>query len=142
MKGIMVYAAKKGAAKKTALAISKMLDVPCFSVEENPDLTGVDCVCFVGELQNGDTLPQMVQYASRLSSGQIKMAAIITCSAHTDSSQAMLRKVLTQKNVEVNGESICMCQEMLIFGMGHPNKSDFERSAKYLKGILDTEIKE
>lgn len=136
MNGILVYANKKGHAKKTATTIGKMLELPVYSVDENPDLSDVDCLCLVGELRNGETMSEMVTYVSRLESSAVKMAGIITCSAHTDSSQTMLRNLLAQKNIEVNGESVCMCQELLIFGLGHPNKSDFERSAKYLKGIL------
>ncbi len=136
MNGILVYANKRGHAKKTASTLAKMLNLPVYSVEENPDLTEVDCLCLVGELQNGEAMPQMVTYVSKLKSSAVKMAAIITCSAHTDSSQTMVKTLLTQKNIEVNGESVCMCQEMLIFGLGHPNRSDFDRCERYLKGVL------
>ncbi len=140
MNGILVYANKKGHAKKTATTMSKMLNLPVYSVDETPDLSKVDCLCLVGELKNGETMPEMVSYVSKLPSGAVKMAAIITCSAHTDSSQTMLKTLLSQKNIEVNGESVCMSQELLIFGLGHPNKSDFERCARYLKGVLGIPI--
>ena len=140
MNGILVYANKKGHAKKTATTMSKMLNLPVYSVDETPDLSKVDCLCLVGELKNCETMPEMVSYVSKLPSGAVKMAAIITCSAHTDSSQTMLKTLLSQKNIEVNGESVCMSQELLIFGLGHPNKSDFERCARYLKGVLGIPI--
>lgn len=140
MNGILVYANKKGHAKKTATTMSKMLNLPVYSVDETPDLSEVDCLCLVGELKNGETMPEMVSYVSKLPSGAVKMAAIITCSAHTDSSQTMLKTLLSQKNIEANGESVCMSQELLIFGLGHPNKSDFERCARYLKGVLGIPI--
>lgn len=136
MRGILVYANKKGHAKKTATTLGKMMNLPVFSVEDKPDLSEVDCLCLVGELKNGEAMPEMVQYVSKLNSGEVKMAALITCSAHTASSQTMVRNLLQQKNIAVNGESVCMSQELLIFGLGHPNKSDFERCEKYLKGVL------
>ena len=140
MNGMLVYANKKGHAKKTALNLAKRLSLPVASVEEKPDLTDIDCLCLVGELKNGETMPEMSAYVSNLKTKEVKMAAIITCSAHTDSSQAMLKSLLSQKNIEVNGESVCMCQELLIFGLGHPNNSDFERCERYLKGVLGIPI--
>lgn len=53
MNGILVYANKKGHAKKTATTMSKMLNLPVYSVDETPDLSEVDCLCLVGELKNG-----------------------------------------------------------------------------------------
>lgn len=48
MNGILVYANKKGHAKKTATTMSKMLNLPVYSVDETPDLSKVDCLCLVG----------------------------------------------------------------------------------------------
>lgn len=140
MNGILVYANKRGYAKKTALNLAKRLSLTAVSVDEKPDLKNIDCLCLIGELKNGETLPEMVSYANSLKSGEVKMAAIITCSAHTASSQQMLKTILSHKNIEVNGESVCMCQELLIFGLGHPNSSDFDRSERYLKGVLGIPI--
>jgi len=136
MKGMLVYANKRGHAKKVALNLAKRLDLPVSTVDEPVDLTGIDCLCLVGELKNGEAMPEMVTFVSKLNTREVKMAAIITCSAHTDSTQAMVKTLLSQKEIEVNGESVCMCQEMLIFGLGHPNTSDFERCERYLKGVL------
>lgn len=140
MNGMLVYANKSGHAKKTALTLAKRLDLPVACVDETIDLTNIDCLCLVGELKNGEALPQMVTFVSKLKTKEVKMAAIITCSAHTDSSQQMVKTLLTQKEIEINGESVCMCQELLIFGLGHPNKSDFDRCERYLKGILGIPI--
>ena len=75
MNGILVYANKKGHAKKTATTMSKMLNLPVYSVDETPDLSEVDCLCLVGELKNGETMPEMVSYVSKLPSGAVKMAS-------------------------------------------------------------------
>lgn len=54
--------------------MSKMLNLPVYSVDETPDLSKVDCLCLVGELKNGETMPEMVSYVSKLPSGAVKMA--------------------------------------------------------------------
>ena len=66
MKGMLVYANKSGHAKETARTLAKRLDLPVASVDEAPDLTNVDCLCLIGELKNGEAMPQMVTYVSKL----------------------------------------------------------------------------
>lgn len=135
MKAQIIYATKAGYAKKTALALSKMLNIPAAHVSESHDLSDVDCLCLVSELRGGECLPDILTYTKNLKDKAVPMAAIITCAGQADCSQQLLHNLLKQKNIEINGESVCLCRE-LFMNIGHPNKSDFERCAKYLKGIL------
>lgn len=135
MKAQIVYATKAGHAKKTALALSRMLHIPTAHVSEKPDLTDVDCLCLISEIRDGDCLPEILSYVKELKNKEVPMAAIISCTGHPDNSQQLLQTLLRQKNIEINGENVCLSRELFL-NLGHPNKSDFARSAKYLKGIL------
>ena len=112
-----------------------MLQFPIAHVSEKPDLSNTDMLCLIGEIRDGDCLPELLSYVKNLRAKEVKMAAIITCAANTDDSQIMLRKLLEQKNILVNGENICLSRSLFL-NIGHPNKSDFVRSANYIKGIL------
>ena len=135
MKAQIVYATKAGYAKKTALALAKSLNIPAAHVSEPHVLDGVDCLCLVSELKGGDCLPDILTYVKNLKDKAVPMAAVITCAGQLDSSQQLLLNMLKQKNIEINGENVCISRE-LFMNIGHPNRSDFERSARYLKGIL------
>lgn len=135
MKAQIVYASKAGFAKKTALALGKMLDLPVAHVSEHPDLTDVECLCLVSELRGGECLPDILTYVKGLKTKEVPMAAVVTCTGQLENTQQLLISMLNQKNIEVNGESVCLSRE-LFMNLGHPNKSDYERAAKYLKGIL------
>lgn len=101
----IVYASKAGHAKKAALALGQMLQFPIAHVSENPDLSNTDMLCLIGEIRDGDCLPELLSYVKNLRAKEVKMATIITCAANTDDSQIMLRKLLEQKNILVNGEN-------------------------------------
>lgn len=135
MNAQIVYASKAGHAKKTALALGNMLDIPVSHVSEAPSLKDVDVLCIVSEIRDGNCLPDVLTYAKKLKNKEVPMAAIISCTGHPGNSQVLLKSLLEQKNIDINGENICLCRELFL-NLGHPNKSDFERSAKYLKGIL------
>lgn len=135
MNAQIIYATKAGFAKKTALALSKNLNIPAAHTSDNPDLDGVECLCLISELRGGECLPDILTYVKSLKDKAVPMAAIITCSGQTDDSQQLLLNMLKQKNIETNGECVCLSRE-LFMNLGHPNKSDFERCTRYLKGIL------
>lgn len=135
MNAQIVYASKAGHAKKTALALGNMLNIPVSHVSEAPSLKDVDVLCIVSEIRDGNCLPDVLTYAKNLKNKEVPMAAIISCTGHPDNSQSLLKSLLEQKNIDINGENICLSRELFL-NLGHPNKSDFERSAKYLKGIL------
>lgn len=131
----IVYASKAGHARKTALALGNMLNLPVAHVSETPSLENVDVLCIVSEIRDGNCLPDVLTYAKNLKNKEVPMAAIISCTGHPANSQTLLKTLLEQKNIAVNGENICLSRELFL-NIGHPNKSDFARSAKYLKGIL------
>lgn len=135
MNAQIIYASKAGHAKKAALALGKQLQIPVSHVSDAPSLNGVDLLCLVSEIRDGNCLPDILTYVKNLKDKEVPMAAIISCTGHPGNSQVLLKKLLEQKNISVNGENICLSRELFL-NLGHPNKSDFERSAKYLKGIL------
>lgn len=139
MKAQIVYATKAGHAKKTALALGNMLDIPVAHTSEPPSLTDVELLCLISEIRDGNCLPDILSYVKNLKTKEVPMAAIISCTGHPDNSQTLLHQLLKQKEIPVNGESICLSRELFL-NLGHPNKGDFERCAKYLKGILGLPI--
>ena len=139
MKIQILYETKSTYNQKIAEQAAQALrmDIPVADVADKPVLEGVDLLFIVGvgDWFDDNSNPQMLSYIKNQKTGFVKRAALIT-SCHTyDGKQNFVRKLLTEKDVPVIGERVCLCRRF-VSQIGHPNKGDIERIVEYMRGIL------
>ena len=133
----IIYETKSRHNQKIAEAVSAAMDIPAADVSDKPDISGTDILFIVGvgDWFDDYSNPEMLSYIKNQKTGFVKRAALIT-SCHTyDAGQNFVRKLLTEKNVEIVGERVCLCSRF-VSQLGHPNKNDIERIVDFMKGIL------
>lgn len=131
----ILYADRSKHSEKVARAIGDELKIPVHNIDEKPDLTEVDLVFFVAGFFDGNSDPELLQYIKGQKDKFIKKASLITIYGNTDAEQVQVKQLLKQKNVEIVGEIVCLCQ-MLFLNLFHPNKSDIERCLQFVRTTL------
>lgn len=137
MKLQIIYETKSKHNQKIAEAAAEALNIPAADVDDKPDIGGTDLLFIVGvgDWFDDYSNPQMLSYIKNQKTGFVKRAALITTCHTYDASQNFVRKLLTEKNVEIIGERVCLCSHFMS-QLGHPNKKDIERVLDFMKGIL------
>jgi len=133
----LIYTSKTGHSKKIARAISEELGIKMNNVKDQPKYKEVDLLYIVGGIYGGKSLPEMLTFMNTLNNKQVKKAVLITSCVSKKTGQTEIRKSLSQKNIEVlDREFICQ-GSFLIFGLGHPNKTDTDAAVVFAKNVAD-----
>ena len=137
MKLQIIYETKSTYNQKIAEAAASAFDIPVADVDDKPVLENVDILFIVGvgDWFDDNSNPQLLSYIKNQKTGFVKRVALITTCHTYDASQNFVRKLLTEKNVEIVGERVCLCRRFAS-QIGHPNKKDIERILDFMKGIL------
>lgn len=126
----IVYATKTRHSKKLALAIGSALNVRAENVTENPAPGETDLLFIVGGLYGGTSLPELLDFVSKLDSSKVKNAVLVTSCAAKKQGQDNVRKLLEEKKIPVLDEFICP-GSFLLMKAGHPNKEEIQAAADF-----------
>lgn len=129
----LIYATKTGHSKKIAQAIGAELGIEATDVKDHPKLDDVDLLFIVGGIYGGKSLPEMIDFINTLDGKQVKKAVLITSCVSKKMGQTDIRKTLSEKNIPVMIEEFICQGNFLVFGMGHPNKSDIDDAVLFAK---------
>lgn len=134
MKIGIVYATRTKHSKKLAEAIGSALNTRAENVAENPVLKDIDLLFVVGGIYGGESMPELLAYAKSLDSKEVRKAVLVTSCASKKQKQDSVRKLLTEKGIDVLDEMVCQ-GSFLFMGRGHPNKSDIEQAVNFAVGL-------
>jgi len=133
----LIYATKTGHSKKIASAIAEELGIKSSNVSDQPKLEEVDLLFIVGGIYGGKSLPRMIDFINTLNNRQVKKAVLITSCLSKKTGQTEIRKILSQKNIELLDKEFICQGNFLFFGMGHPNKTDIDDAIRFSKNVAD-----
>ena len=126
----VIYATKTKHSRKIANAVAGALGVSAQDALNHPTLGETDLLFIVGGLYGGESLPELLDYASTLSSTQVKSAALITSSVSDKKGQEGVRSRLESKGIAVVDEFRCI-GNFLFFQLGHPNKMEVQNAVDF-----------
>lgn len=126
----IVYATKTRHSKKLALAIGAALNVRAENVSENPAPEETDLLFIVGGLYGGTSLPELLDFVSKLDKNKLKSAVLVTSCAAKKQGQDNVRKLLEEKKIPILDEFICL-GSFLLMKAGHPNKEEIQAAAAF-----------
>ncbi|MGV8905316.1 MAG: flavodoxin domain-containing protein [Acetobacterium sp.] len=133
----LIYASKTGHSKKIASAIAEELGIKMSNVRDQPKFKEVDLLFIVGGIYGGKSLPETLAFMNTLNNKQVKKAVLITSCVSKKTGQTEIRKLLSQKNIEVlDREFICQ-GNFLFFGLGHPNNTDINDAIIFAENVAD-----
>jgi len=133
----VIYATKTKHSQKLAEAIGRVLQVKAENVAASPTPRPADLLFIVGGIYAGKGLPELINYAESLKANQVKKAVLVTSSASTSMRrQSDIRRILTEKGVEVLEEITCP-GSFLFIRLGHPNTADVKKAAERAKQIAE-----
>lgn len=131
----LVYATKTGHSRKIAQAIGKELGIGVLDVLAEPSEPQDELLFIVGGIYAGKSMPQLLEYARRLSAGHVKKAVLVTSAVSEQGcAQTELRGILEEKGIEVLEEIKCP-GSFLFFKMGRPSSEDLHSVAMRAAGI-------
>ena len=133
----VIYATKTKHSKKIADKVAGVLGVTAQDVVSSPAVDGTDLLFIVGGIYGGESLPELKDFVSGLSSTQVNTVALITSSASNAKGQDAVRSILEGKGIPVVDE--CRCFGAILFvRMGHPNKTEVESAAEFAARLAKT----
>lgn len=133
----IIYATRTKHSQKLAEAIGQVLQVKAENVAASPTLRPTDLLFIVGGIYAGKSLPELINYVESLKANQVKKAVLVTSSASIRKrSQSDIRRILTEKGVEVLEEITCP-GSFLFISLGHPNIADVNKVAERAKQIAE-----
>lgn len=136
MKIALIYATKTGHSKKIAEAIAKELQITAQNITSQPKLEEIDILFIVGGIYGGQSLPGLITFIENLDNNVVQKAALVTSCVSKNSKQDDVRSLLNDKKIiVVNDELICQ-GSFLLFGLGHPNKTDISSAVSFSKQII------
>lgn len=126
----VIYATKTKHSRKIANAVAAALGVSAQDALNRPTLGETELLFIVGGLYGGESLPELLDYVSGLSSTQVKSAALITTSASNAKGQDAVRSILEGKGIPVVDEYRCFGAILFVW-MGHPNKTEVQNAVDF-----------
>lgn len=133
----IAYATKTKHSQKLAEAIGQALHLKAINVAVNPEPRSAELLVIVGGIYGGKSLPELMQYAEKLQSGQVKKAVLVTSSVSTSlRRQADIRGTLEGKGIEILEEITCP-GSFLFMKLGHPNAAEVKSVADRVKQIAE-----
>lgn len=133
MKTAVIYRSMTGHSKKIAKAIAAELGIEAQNIKAKPILSDVDLLFIAGGIYSGESLPELADYLNTLTLQSVKKAALITSSV-TGKQQNTVRKILTERGIEVIDEFCCK-GNFLFLKLGHPNKSEILAAVDFAKQL-------
>ena len=132
----LVYCTRTNHSKKIADSIAAAVQIPAENVADKPALENVDLLFLVGGIYSGDSLPGMIAFVESLDQNKVRRVALVTSCVSYKMPQKAVRNLLLNKGIVVVDEFMCK-GSFLIFGLRHPNQTDFDNAAQYAKGIME-----
>lgn len=134
----VIYATKTKHSKKIADAVAGALGVTAQDVMSAPTVNEADILFIVGGLYGGESLPELLEFVSGLSSAQVKSAALITSSVSDKKGQDSVRSRLQGKGIPVLGEFRCI-GGLLFVKLGRPNKAEVKSAVDFALQLCGNE---
>ncbi len=126
----VIYATMTKHSKKIAEAVGAALGVSAQNIADKPVVGETDLLFVVGGLYSGESLPDLLDYVSGLSSEQVKSAALITSSVSNKKGQEGVRSRLNGNGIPVLEEFRCL-GNFVFFKLSHPNKSEVQNAVDF-----------
>jgi flavodoxin len=126
----VIYATKTKHSKKIADTVASALGVTAQNIASSPVIESMDLLFIVGGIYGGESLPELKEYVSNLSSAQVKSAAFITSSVSNAKGQDAIRSILEGKGIAVVDEYRCF-GSILVVRLGHPNKMEIQSAGDF-----------
>ena len=132
----VIYATKTKHSKKLAEAISSALKVEAKNIAENPTLQDIDLLFIVSGIYGGASLPELLDYMSKMEAPTLKHAVLVTSCASGKQRQDAVRRILEEKRIEVLDEFVCK-GAILFVSINHPNTKDLEKATDFALKIVN-----
>lgn len=132
----VAYRTMTGHSRKIAVAVAKALNVEAVDIKKQPEIGDSDMLFIVGGIYGGASNPDLVKFAESLDSSRIKRAALITSCASRKFFQKEVRAALVARGIDVVTEEVVCWGNFLFYGLGHPNKTDFDAAINFAKKYL------
>ena len=134
----VIYATKTKHSQKIANAVAAVLGVPAQNVLDRPTVSEADLLFIIGGIYGGESLPELLDYASGLTAQQVKSAALITSCASGKQGQKSVRNSLESNGIPVVDEYLCYGSIMFVRA-GHPNKAELQSAAAFAAQLAGQE---
>lgn len=131
MKTALIYLTITGHSKKIANAIAKELKIQAQDIKNNPQLIEADLLFIVGGIYGGKSLPELISYVKNIDNTMVKQAILITSCASNKETQWEVREILDNNGIEVLKDEFVCRGNFLLYGLGHPNKTDIENAVAF-----------
>lgn len=132
----VIYATKTKHSKKLAEAIGSALKVEAKNIAENPALQDIDLLFIVSGIYGGASLPELLDYMSKMEAPALKHAVLVTSCASGKQRQDAVRRILEEKRIEVLDEFVCK-GAILFVSINHPNSKDLEKATDFAQEIVN-----
>ena len=126
----VIYATKTKHSQKIAEAVAAALGITAQNVQGKPSLSDTELLFIVGGIYGGESMPEMLQYVSGLTSQQVEKAALITSCASGKQGQKSVRSQLEKNGIPVIDEFLCY-GSILFVHAGHPSKADLDNAVQF-----------
>ncbi len=126
----VIYATKTKHSQKIANAVAAALGVSAQNAAESPALSETGLLFIVGGIYGGESMPEMLEYVSGLTSQQVEKAALITSCASGKQGQKSVRSQLEKNGIPVIDEFLCY-GSILFVHAGHPSKADLDNAVQF-----------
>lgn len=131
MKTALIYLTITSHSKKIANAIAKELKIQAQDIKNNPQLIEADLLFIVGGIYGGKSLPELISYVKNIDNTMVKQAILITSCASNKETQWEVREILDNNGIEVLKDEFVCRGNFLLYGLGHPNKTDIENAVAF-----------
>lgn len=128
----LAYATKTKHSKKIAESIADELQIEAKNISIHPSYDNVDLLFLAGGIYGGESLPEMIDFAKKLTPQQVKNVILVTSCVSRKSYQETVRKHLTANGINVIDEFMCQ-GNFLFVGVGHPDQKDIADAVAFAK---------
>ena len=137
----VVYSTRTGHSKKIADAIGDELGRKAMDVTNAPKFENVDLLFIVSGIYGKASNQDLIDFAESLTSDQVKKVAFVTSCLSKIHKPEKVQEILRRKHIEVIKDDFVCRGGMLVFYVGHPNKSDIADAVAYVHSVIDKESK-
>lgn len=133
---------------KVAKEVSENLQIPMCELQDVEKISEIEnLIIFGGGPHSGKEISSRLEGGiKRLRTGACSNALIVTLDSsinhvsvvdmfNVDSTQARLRKILEEKNIQILGEHRCVCS-YFVFNLFHPDTKDITKTMEWIKEMI------
>jgi len=128
----LTYATKTKHSKKIAESIADELKIEAKNISTHPTYNNVDLLFLAGGIYGGESLPEMIDFAKKLTPQQARNVILLTSCVSKKANQETVRKHLTANGINVLDEFMCQ-GNFLFVGVGHPDQKDIADAVTFAK---------